>query len=119
MKIICSRDRLMEAISIVQKAVAVRSTLPILDGILIEAASGVKLTGYDLETGIECQIEADVPESGSIVINSKMIGDIIRKLPDDIVTIETSAGMSVQIECGSTHFRSKALKPMIILKYRL
>ncbi len=62
MKLICSRDRLMEAISIVQKSVATRSTLPILDGILVEADNGVKLTGYDLETGIECQIEADVPE---------------------------------------------------------
>lgn len=47
MKLICSRDRLMEAISIVQKAVATRSTLPILDGILVEADKGVKLTGYD------------------------------------------------------------------------
>ena len=110
MKIICSRDRLMEAISIVQKAVATRSTLPILDGILIEAESGVKLTGYDLETGIECQVDADVPESGSIVVNARMFGDIIRKLPDDIVTIETTQNMSLQIECGSTHFSIKGIK---------
>ncbi|MBR4010631.1 MAG: DNA polymerase III subunit beta, partial [Clostridiales bacterium] len=52
MKLVISRDNLVEAISIVQKAVSTRSTLPILDGILIEADSkGVKLTGYDLETG--------------------------------------------------------------------
>ena len=110
MKLICSRDRLMEAISIVQKAVATRSTLPILDGILVEAENGVKLTGYDLETGIECHIEADVPESGSIVINARMFGDIIRKLPDDIVTIETTANQAVQIECGSTHFSIKGIR---------
>ncbi len=60
MKIICSRDRLMEAVSIVQKAVATRSTLPVLDGILIEADTGIKLTGYDLETGIECLVDATV-----------------------------------------------------------
>jgi DNA polymerase III subunit beta len=110
MKLICSRDRLMEAIAIVQKSVASRSTLPILEGILVEAADGVKLTGYDLETGIECQVDADVPESGSIVINSRMFGDIIRKLPDDIVTIETSANLSIQIECGSTHFSIKGIR---------
>jgi len=110
MKLICSRDRLMEAISIVQKAVATRSTLPILDGILVEAENGVKLTGYDLETGIECQVEADVPEAGSVVINARMLGDIIRKLPDDIVTIETSANLAVQIECGSTHFSIKGIR---------
>lgn len=110
MKFICSRDRLMEAISIVQKAVATRSTLPILDGILVEAENGVKLTGYDLETGIEFQIEADVPETGSIVINARMFGDIIRKLPDDIVSIETTSNLAVQIECGSTHFSIKGLR---------
>lgn len=111
MKLICSRDRLMEAISIVQKAVATRSTLPILDGILVEADNGVKLTGYDLETGIEFQLEADVPEKGSVVINARMFGDIIRKLPDDIVTIETSTNMAVLIECGSTHFSIKGIRP--------
>jgi DNA polymerase-3 subunit beta len=110
MKLICSRDRLVDAISIVQKAVATRSTLPILDGILVEAETGVKLTGYDLETGIECQIEADVPEKGSIVINARMFGDIIRKLPDDIVTIETTANLAVLIECGSTHFSIKGIR---------
>jgi DNA polymerase III subunit beta len=110
MKLICSRDRLIEAISMVQKSVASRSTLPILEGILVEATDGVKLTGYDLETGIECQVEADVPESGSIVINSRMFGDIIRKLPDDIVTIETTANMAVLIECGSTHFSIKGIR---------
>ncbi len=110
MKLICSRDRLMEAISIVQKAVATRSTLPILDGILVEADTGVKLTGYDLETGIECQIEADVPEKGSVVINARMFGDIIRKLPDDVLSIETTSNMAVQIECGSTHFSIKGIR---------
>jgi len=110
MKLICSRDRLMESISIVQKAVATRSTLPILDGILLEAENGVKLTGYDLETGIECHVEADVPEAGSIVVNARMFGDIIRKLPDDIVTIETGHNLALQIECGSTHFSIKGIR---------
>lgn len=112
MKFICSRERLMEAVSIVQKAVATRSTLPILDGILIEATtgSGLKLTGYDLETGIECKVEADVPESGSLVLNARMFGDIVRKLPDDIVSIENSGSLSVAIDCGSSHFSIKGIR---------
>ncbi len=109
MKFICSRDRLIEGISIVQKAVATRSTLPVLEGILVEAGEGVKLTGYDLETGIEWQMDADVPESGSIILNARMFGDIIRKLPEDLVSIESSSNQTVKIECNSTHFSIRGL----------
>jgi len=111
MKFICSRDRLMEAISIVQKAVSTRSTLPILDGILIEASSddGVKLTGYDLETGIESQLESDVTEGGSIVINSRLFGEIVRKLPDNQVSFETNSQMQISIESGSSVFSIKGM----------
>jgi DNA polymerase-3 subunit beta len=111
MKFICSRDRLMEAISIVQKAVSTRSTLPILDGILIEASTkdGVKLTGYDLETGIESHLESDVTEGGSIVINSRLFGDIVRKLPDNQVSFENNSQMQISIESGSTVFSIKGI----------
>ena len=86
MKVICSRDRLIESVAIVQKAVSSRSTMAILDGILIEANENLKLTGYDQEIGIECQMEADIPEKGSLVVTSRMFGDIIRKLPEDLIT---------------------------------
>lgn len=109
MKFICSRDQLMDAISIVQKAVAPRSTMSILEGILVEADKDVKLTGYDLETGIEYHMDADVPEKGSIILNSRMFGEIIRKMPDDILTIETKANQSVLIECSSTHFSIRGI----------
>lgn len=109
MKFICSRDLFMESISIVQKAVSTRSTLPILDGILIEVADTIKLTGYDLETGIECNLKADIIEEGNIVINSRMLGDIIKRLPDDIVSIETGSGNTVLIESGNSHFSIKGI----------
>ncbi|MEA4890297.1 MAG: DNA polymerase III subunit beta [Clostridiaceae bacterium] len=110
MKIICSRDRLMEAITTVQKAVATRSSVAILDGILMEADQGLKLTGYDMEIGIEYIMEADIPEKGSLVINARMFGDIVRKLPDDILSIESNANQSVQIDSGSTHFTIRGLR---------
>ncbi|MBN1891393.1 MAG: DNA polymerase III subunit beta [Clostridiales bacterium] len=111
MKFMCSRDRLNEAISIVQKAVSTRSTLPILDGILIEASvdDSVKLTGYDLETGIEAKLESDIKEDGSIVINSKLFGEIVRKLPEENVMIETDERLTITIECGSSVFSIKGL----------
>ena len=111
MKFICSRDRLMEAISIVQKAVSTRSTLPILDGILIEASSidGVTLTGYDLETGIEAHLDSDVTENGAIVIHSRLFGEIVRKLPDNQVLIESNAQMQISIESGSSVFSIKGM----------
>ncbi|HPE38563.1 MAG TPA: DNA polymerase III subunit beta [Bacillota bacterium] len=110
MKFLCSRDSLLEAISIVQKAVSTRSTLPILDGILIEVNSdGMKLTGYDLETGIEAVVDADIVDHGSIVIPSKLFGDIIRKLPDDEVSITSDDRLMISIVSGSSNFSVKGL----------
>lgn len=104
MKIVCSKDNLVEGIITVQKAVSSKTTLPILEGVLIEAGETLKLTGNDLELGIECFLDADILSRGSIVINSKMFGDIIRKLPDADVLIEVKDGNIVIIECESSHF---------------
>ena len=110
MKFICSRDRLIEIVSIVQKAVSTRSTLPILDGILIDTNSeGVRLTGYDLETGIEAQMEAEVFSDGQVVVNSRLFGEIIRKLPDEQVQIESNDQLQISIESGSSLFSIKGL----------
>jgi DNA polymerase-3 subunit beta len=110
MKIICSKDTLLEAISTVQKAVSTRPSMPILDGILIEADESVKLTGYDTEIAIEYRMEADIPDKGSTVISSRIFGDIVRKLPDEIVSLESTAAQTVQIECGSAHFAIKTYR---------
>lgn len=113
MKIECRRNNLVDAIGYVQKFTAKSTTLPILEGILIEArvTDGVKLTGYDLETGIECRLDADVPfdGEGSVVVSGRMFGDIIRKLPDDLVSISTDKNNTLKVECGSTHFTIKGM----------
>ena len=89
MKFTCSRDDLVNNVSIVQRAVTTNSTVNILNGILIEASDDdkIKLTGYDLQTGIEADVEASVTEKGAVVIDSKFFGDIIRKLPEPEVDI--------------------------------
>ncbi len=105
MKFNCSKNSLDAAISIVQKAVKTNTTVPILEGILIQAeGNSVKLTGYDLETGIEADVVSDISGEGSVVVNSKIFGEIIRKLPEDMVTISTDDRFQLSIESGSTVF---------------
>ncbi len=111
MKIICSKENLLNGINIVQKAVSTKTTLPILEGILLNAEDKFKLTGNDLEIGIECFVEADIRESGSIVINSKIFGDIVRRLPDSEVLIEVRENNLVIVECENSHFEIKGINP--------
>lgn len=111
MKLICSKENLLNGINIVQKAVSTKTTLPILEGILLNADGKFKLTGNDLEIGIECYVEADIRETGSIVIISKMFGDIVRRLPDAEVLIEVMENNLVIVECENSHFEIKGINP--------
>lgn len=105
MKFTCSRIALTDAINIVQKAVAVRSTLPVLEGILLKAKDQkVILTGNDLEIGIECRIEAEVEQEGVVVVNSRLFGDIIRKMTGDDVFIDVRDNNVTHIKCGNSKF---------------
>lgn len=108
MKFLCSKSDLIDSIAIVQKAIKTNSTVAILDGILIQAENdSVKLTGYDLETGIEADLTSDVVEQGSVVVNSKLFGDMIRNLPHDMVTISTDDRNQVYIQSGAAEFTIK------------
>ena len=106
MKIITTKSILLESINIVQKAVPSKTTLPILEGILFDAKGGkLKLTATDLEIGIETVSNVDVIEPGKIVLSSRMIGDIVRKLPDSDIEIETSEGNLVSIKSEGSKFK--------------
>jgi DNA polymerase-3 subunit beta len=109
MKVICLKENLAEGINIVQRAVSTRTTLPILEGILIEADEKVKLTGNDLEIGIECCVEADVLKKGSIVLDSRMFGDIVRRMPDAEILIEVKENNTVSIECENSLFEIRGI----------
>ena len=110
MKFYCSTDSLAEMVSVVQKAISTRSTLPILDGILIVTEDrGIRLTGYDLETGIEAFIQADIVSPGQIVLSSRLFGDIVRKLSEEQVKIESDDNLNVTIESGASVFSIKGL----------
>ena len=78
---------------------AAKSSIPAMEGILIEAGETLRLTGYNLETGIQASVPAEVTEPGSLVLSARLFGEIIRKMPDDVVVV-TSQNYTVNITCG-------------------
>lgn len=110
MKAIILKQNLQEAINIVQKAILPKATLPILEGVFIEADEKLKLVGNNFDLSIEYNISADIMEKGSIVVNSRIFGDIIRKLPDAPVLIEVFEGNKVRIECLNSYFEIKGME---------
>ena len=92
MKLICSKSNLLHGVNIVSKAVPTRTTMAILECILIDAsANEIKLTANDMELGIETKIEGEIAERGVIALDAKIFSEIVRKLPDSDVVIETDA----------------------------
>ena len=100
----CEKNILQEAIDTVQKAASSKTTYPILEGILIRTNNNsVIFTATDLDLGIETTIEANVSKKGSIVLNSKLLGEIIRKLPSDMIALELDEN-NVHITCQKSEF---------------
>ncbi len=105
MKIICSKSNLLHGVNIVSKAVPSRTTMAILECILIDASTNeIKLTANDMELGIETKIEGEIAERGVIALDAKIFSEIVRKLPDNEVTIETDASFKTIITCEKAKF---------------
>lgn len=105
MKIICSKANLLNGINIVLKAVPSKTTMSILECILIDTSSGqIKLTANDMELGIETVIEGEIISGGVIAIDAKILSEMVRKLPDNDVTIESNSSYKVTITCEKAKF---------------
>ncbi len=104
MKFSCEKGLLQSACAIASRATASKSPIPALEGLLIEAKGDVKITGYDLKEGIYTNIQADVAQGGSVVVGSRFFGEMIRRLPDGIVTVSTDLNNSVKVKCGKSEF---------------
>ena len=99
MKITCSKSNLVKGVSIVSKAVPSKTTMPILECILIDATTDIiKLTANDMELGIMTEISGDIIDRGMIAIDAKIFSEIVRKLPDNEVTIETLDNLQTVIK---------------------
>lgn len=106
MKISCLRTDLAEAVSNVSRAVSTKATIPALEGVLIKAYDGkLNISGYNLEIGITTDIEATIQNEGEIVVSAKLFLDIVRKLPEEIVFIETDDRMITYITCGQVDYQ--------------
>ena len=88
MNIVCDKTLLSAAIDGVSKAVTMRSSIPVLEGILLKAEGfQLTLTGYDLEMGIVTTIEANIKEPGEIVLNAKLLSSMISRMPAGQISI--------------------------------
>ncbi len=107
MKLTCSRDILLNSINIVSKAVSARTTLPILECILLTVDErGLTLTANDLEIGIESSpIEADIEREGKVALEAKIFGEIIRRVNGVDVTIDSDKDFITKISSGNSEFK--------------
>ena len=112
MNFICEKETILKAINSVINGVASKTTMPVLEGILIQTNEDeVKLTSYDLEIGIEYIINAEVKEQGNTVVNAIMFSEIIRKLPNKEIKITINNNNLLEIECEGSLYKLATMNP--------
>ena len=104
MKFSCEKVLLQNAIAVASRAVAQKSSIPALEGLLLHADRELTVSGYDMKTGIRTRVSADITEGGNIVLNARLFGDIIRRMPDDVVTFTADDKQMVHLSCGDADF---------------
>lgn len=106
MKFSCLRTDLATAVSNVSRAVSTKASIPALEGVLIKAyGDHLNISGYNLEIGITTDMEASIMNEGEIVLSARLFLDIVRKLPEEIVTVETDDRMVTYITCGRVDYQ--------------
>lgn len=110
MKFSCEKVLLQSAVNTASRAVAAKSSIPALEGVLIQARrDGLTVSGYNMNTGIRTKLEADVSEDGELVLSARLFGEIIRRLPDDVVVFASDEKLNVALTCGDALFNISAL----------
>ena len=108
MRFTCEKSMLVTGLNITGRAVASKSALSSIEGILCQAGSGLCLTGYNMETAITFHIDADVSDAGECVLPARLFGDIIRRLPEGLVTVVVDENYKVSIRSGYASFTISA-----------
>ena len=104
MKFSCEKALLQSTVNTASRAVSAKSSIPALEGLLLQADSALTISGYNMQTGIRTTVEADVTEGGALVISARLFGDIIRRLPDDVVVFSSDEKLNVRLTCGDASF---------------
>ena len=110
MRFTCEKSLLVQGLNIAGRTVAHKSSLSVLEGILCKAGDGLNLTGYNMETAISYQVEAEVTEAGQCILPARLFGDIIRRLPEGPVTVVVDDSYKVSIRSGYASFTISAEK---------
>ena len=108
MRFTCEKSMLVQGLNIAGRAVAQKSSLSVIEGILCKAGAGLTLTGYNMETAITYGIDADVADPGQCILPAKLFGDIIRRLPEGPVTVVVDDAFKVSIRAGYASFTISA-----------
>ena len=104
MKFSCEKVLLQSAIAVTSRAVAQKSSIPALEGLLLHVEHQLTVSGYNMQTGIRTRLSADVTEQGELVLNARLFGDIIRRMPDDVITFTADDKLMVHLSCGDADF---------------
>ena len=108
MRFTCEKSMLVQGLNIAGRTVAQKSSLSVIEGILCKAGLGLNLTGYNMETAITYQIEAEVSDPGQCILPARLFGDIIRRLPEGPVTVVVDDNYKVSIRAGYASFTISA-----------
>ena len=112
MKFSCEKALLQNAINIASRTVAQKSSIPALEGLLLQTDTALTISGYNMQTGIRTTVSADVSAQGEIVLNARLFGDIIRRMPDDVVVFTADDRHMVHLSCGDADFDILGLSAM-------
>ena len=108
MRFTCEKSMLVTGLNIAGRTVAQKSSLSVIEGILCKAGHGLSLTGYNMETAITYDIEAEVSDPGQCILPAKLFGDIVRRLPEGPVTVVVDDSFKVSIRAGFASFTISA-----------
>ena len=106
---LCEKVLLQGAINLAGRAVSPKSSIPALEGLLLDADTGITLSGYNMNTGIRSSIPAEVREKGRVVLSARLCSDIVRRMPDNMISVTVSDNLSVRMTCGDADFEITGL----------
>ena len=108
MRFTCEKSALVQGLNVASRTVAQKSSLSVIEGILCRAGHVLSLTGYNMETAITYQIDAEVADPGECILPAKLFGDIVRRLPEGPVTVVVDNDFKVSIRAGYASFNISA-----------
>ena len=109
MRFSCEKTLLISAINTASRAVSSKSSIPALEGLLLQAENQLTISGYNMQTGIRTAVEADVSESGALTVNARLFGDMVRRLPDDVVTFACDNNLNITMSSGDAAYNLTAI----------